>query len=176
MRSFAPDAQHEPRGVQTTASKLPRSKRVHEKPPSVEMSLPVRPTASAVPAVCGMKVAPDRYAFGAALSATSVQVRPPSAVRASERGAVAGLATSPPIARPCRPFRNATAKMPELSPLAMGVCDTFQWWPPSVERKTRPPAAPPLPNHASCLPEVVMHSFEAANPNSSGECAFGMLR
>ena len=47
-------------GVQATASKLPRSNRVHEKPPSVEMSLPVRPTASAVPAVPGTKVAPER--------------------------------------------------------------------------------------------------------------------
>src|SRR5436305_11553189 len=126
MRSFAPEAQQEPWGVQTTASKLPRSNRVHEKPPSVVMSLPVRPTASAVPAVPGTKVAPERYAFGAALDPTSVQVRPPSAVSASDCGALAGLAKSPPMARPCRPFRNATAKMPELSPLAIGVCDTFQ--------------------------------------------------
>ena len=60
MRSFAPDAQHDPPAVQTTASKLPPSNCVHEKPPSVEMSLPVSPTASAVPAVCGTKVAPER--------------------------------------------------------------------------------------------------------------------
>jgi hypothetical protein len=59
IRSSAPDAQHEARGVHTTASKLPASNRRHEKPPSVEMSLPVTPTASAV-FVPGIHAAPER--------------------------------------------------------------------------------------------------------------------
>ncbi len=60
MRSFAPEAQHAPPGVHATASKLPVSNCVHAKPPSVVMSLPVRPTARAVPDVCGTHVAPER--------------------------------------------------------------------------------------------------------------------
>jgi hypothetical protein len=46
--------------VHSTVSKLPLSNCRHENPPSVVMSLPVRPTASAVPAVCGTQVAPER--------------------------------------------------------------------------------------------------------------------
>jgi hypothetical protein len=60
MRAFAPDAQHDPPGVQATVSKLPLSNWRQEKPPSVVTSLPVRPTASAVPAGPGTQVAPER--------------------------------------------------------------------------------------------------------------------
>src|SRR4029077_7497579 len=103
------------------------------------------------------------------------QVRPPSAVRASARGAVVGLAKSPPMARPCVRFRNATPNTPAGAPRRSGVWETFQGTPPSVERYTRDPCVPPLPNHALWLPEVVMHSLLAANPYSLGEFAFGTL-
>jgi len=60
MCPLAPDAQQDPPAVQATVSKLTLENCRHENPPSVVMSLPVRPTASAVPEVCGSQVAPER--------------------------------------------------------------------------------------------------------------------
>ena len=44
-----------------------------------------------------------------------------------------------------------------------------------MERYTREPSAPPLPNQASCRPKVVMQLLLAANPNSLVRAA-GTLR
>ena len=59
-RPCSPEAQHAPSLVHSTESKLPVSKAVHERPPSVETSEPDGPTASTVRAVRGTHAEPDR--------------------------------------------------------------------------------------------------------------------
>jgi hypothetical protein len=52
---------------------------------------------------------------------------------------------------------KASAKIPAVGPLCMGVVLTCQLCPPSSERKTRACAAPPVPNHARRPWSVTRH-------------------
>jgi len=99
---------------------------------------------------------------------TIVHVRPPSAVRASACGAWRGWVKSPPMASPCNWLWKATEKIPAAAPRWMGVLATVQVRPLSEEWNTREPVFPPLPNHASRGPDVVMQLLLAAKPNSPG--------
>src|SRR4029453_15063128 len=143
-RPDSPEAQHALERAQSTVSKLPSSKRLHVAPPSVLTSLPDGPTAIAVwPST---HATPERYSPGSA--AASIHVAPPSSDRAAPSGALVGAAKSPPTASPCSWPRKASAKMPALGPLGIGVELTVHVRPRSGERNTRASAPPPVANQA----------------------------
>src|SRR5215208_2764769 len=164
MRPCSPDAQQAFGFAQSTVSKLPVPSGSHECPASKLMLLPLGPTAIAVWPLT--HAAPERYSSGA--SFTSCHVLPPSEVTANASGDDVGSRKSPPTAIPCCWSRNASAKMPALGPLWIGVALTSHVWPRSSERKTRACAPPPVANQAVCPCSETRHCPLAANANSPG--------
>src|SRR6188472_1894628 len=130
-------------------------------------SLPVRPTAIAVLPLT--QVAPDRYSVGAPVR--SDQLCPPSFVFAKLSGDVAGVAKSPPTASPCCWLRKASALIPAVGPLRIGVEATVQVRPRLRDVKTRASVDAPVPNHALRPWLLVMHwplAAKAASPANAG--------
>src|SRR5206468_10346963 len=91
------------------------------------------------------QVAPERYSAGAPV--IRLQEAPPLRVLAKLFGDAAGRLKSPPTASPWRWLLNASAKMPALGPLFIGVALTVQVRPRLRDVNTRA-CAPPDPSQA----------------------------